>query len=59
MAFIDVFPKELAHIFNVNYSKMFDKSVIPPVQRLYDCIGWVMPQITLETTTDLFDLLGN
>ena len=59
MAFIDVFPNELVPIFNVNYSKMFDKSVIPPVQRLYDCIGWAMPQITLETTTDLFDLLGN
>lgn len=57
MSFIDTFPKEFYGVFNVNYSKMFDKSVIPPVERLYDCLGWDLPRITQETITDLFDLL--
>lgn len=58
MSFIDVFPKEFSSIFNVNHSKMFDKSVIPPVERLYDCLGWDMPQVTQETVTDLTELFG-
>jgi hypothetical protein len=37
---------------------MFDKSVIPPVERLYDCLGWDMPQVTQETVTDLTELFG-
>ena len=37
---------------------MFDKSVTPPVQRLYDCIGWDLPQVTLEVHTDLIDLFS-
>jgi DNA polymerase elongation subunit (family B) len=58
MAFLDEFPKELADAFEIDYSKMFDKSVTPPVQRLYDCIGWDLPQVTLEVHTDLIDLFS-
>jgi hypothetical protein len=58
MAFIDVFPSELAQHFKINYKKMFDKSVVPPVERLYDSIGWDMPQITSATTTNLFELFS-
>ena len=59
MAFLDEFPSEFNPIFTINHSKMFDKSVTPPVKRLYDCIGWQLPQITLETHTNLFDLFGD
>jgi DNA polymerase elongation subunit (family B) len=56
LAFSEEFPKEFNTIFPANHIKMFDKSVTPPVQRLYECIGWEIPKITMETETDLFDL---
>ena len=59
MAFLDEFPKEFADIFKVDYKKMFEKTVLPPVERLYECIGWDLPNITQETHTDLLDLFGN
>jgi len=58
MAFLDTFPSEFEPHFKVNHKKMFDKSVIPPIERLYDCIGWDLPQISSATTTDLFDLFS-
>jgi DNA polymerase elongation subunit (family B) len=56
LAFAEEFPTEFSKIFPPNYVKMFDKSIVPPVERLYECIGWEMPKITMETETDLFDL---
>jgi DNA polymerase elongation subunit (family B) len=59
MSFIDDFPIEFTDLFKINFEKMFDKSVTPPVERLYDCLGWQLPQVTQETVTDLIDLFGN
>lgn len=57
-SFVDIFPEELKGVISVNHKKMFEKSVIPPVQRLYECIGWSLPAITSETHTDLLDLFS-
>jgi DNA polymerase elongation subunit (family B) len=58
MSFLYDFPHELNDVFKVDHKMMFDKSVLPPVERLYDCIGWNVPQVTLETHTDLVDLFS-
>lgn len=58
LSFLDEFPNELKPVFSVNHMAMFEKSVIPPVERFYRCIGWDLPPITLETCTDLFELFA-
>ena len=58
MAFLDEFPKELSDVFEINFEKMFNKSVTPPIERLYDCIGWDFPQVTMQVHTDLIDLFS-
>jgi DNA polymerase elongation subunit (family B) len=59
MAYLDNFPSEFEEIFKVDYKKMFEKIVLPPIERLYDCIGWNLPNIVQETYTDLFDFFSN
>ncbi|NBO98641.1 MAG: hypothetical protein EBU90_00670 [Proteobacteria bacterium] len=58
MAFLDEFPKELSDVFTIDYEKMFNKSVTPPIERLYDCIGWDLPQVTMQVHTDLVELFS-
>jgi DNA polymerase elongation subunit (family B) len=58
MAFLEDFPDELKNVFPVNYSAMFEKTVLSPIEKLYDCIGWYVPQITNETHTDLIELFS-
>jgi hypothetical protein len=58
MAFLEDFPEELKDVFPINYSKMFEKTVLSPIEKLYDCIGWYVPQITNETHTDLIELFS-
>jgi len=58
MAFLEDFPDEMKEIFPVNYAGMFQKTVLSPIEKLYDCIGWHVPQITNETHTDLIELFS-
>ena len=58
MGFIDVFPNELKPVFEIDYKEMFDKTIVPPIDRLYECLGWVIPQVTSARTTDLFELFS-
>jgi len=58
MAFMDHYPVELNEHIKINHQVMFDKIVSPPIQRVYDCIGWDLPTMGAETQTDLFDLLS-
>lgn len=58
IAFIDRFPTELESKIQPNYQLMFDKLVAPPIERVYDCIGWRLPQTGMEVQTDLFDLFS-
>lgn len=58
IAFIDSFPQEISAKIQPNHQLMFDKLVAPPVERVYDCIGWKLPQTGMVVQTDLFDLLS-
>ena len=42
-----------------NWDKMFAKLVSQPIERLYEAIGWPLPQIGREIQTDLFDMFGD
>lgn len=58
MAFLDEFPEEFKELFPINYAEMFEKTVMSPIESLYDCIGWSIPPITNETCTDLIELFS-
>jgi DNA polymerase elongation subunit (family B) len=57
VAFINEYPKEFNNI-KMDYDKMFEKIVVPPIENVYDAIGWRLPQMGKEVQTDLFDLFG-
>jgi len=57
VAFINEYPKEFSNI-KMDYDKMFEKIVVPPIENVYDAIGWRLPQMGKEVQTDLFDLFG-
>lgn len=57
IAFINDFPKEFEKL-KMDYDKMFEKIVVPPIENVYDAIGWRLPQMGKEVQTDLFDLFG-
>ncbi|MEO6583668.1 MAG: DNA polymerase domain-containing protein, partial [Ferruginibacter sp.] len=56
IAFIDEYPKEFE--LRPDIDKMFQKSVVAAVERLYHAIKWRMISPTHAVQTDLFDLLG-
>jgi DNA polymerase elongation subunit (family B) len=55
IAFVEKYPPEFKDI-KVDYETMFTKIVTPPIESVYNAIGWNVPNLTQETTTDLFDL---
>jgi len=57
IAFANEYPKEFRDI-KIDYDKMFTKIVVPPIEQVYDAIGWRLPVIGQEVQTDLFDLLS-
>ena len=59
ISFLDKFPDEFKPIFGVDITRMFEKAIVPAIERLYNCIGWNLPSITLETHTDLIDFLSD
>jgi len=56
IAYVSNFPKEFD--IKVDWNKMFNKLVTQPVERLYQAIGWNLPEIGKEVQTDLFELFG-
>lgn len=42
----------------IDWDKMFSKLVTQPVERLYEAIGWSLPEIGKEVQTDLFEFFG-
>lgn len=56
IAYPTVLPKEFN--ISINWDKMFNKLVTQPVERLYDSIGWSLPDIGKEVQTNLFDFFG-
>jgi DNA polymerase elongation subunit (family B) len=57
IAFTSEYPEEFNSI-KIDYDKMFSKIVVPPIESVYEAIGWRLPQIGKEVQTDLFDLLS-
>jgi DNA polymerase elongation subunit (family B) len=57
IAYTSSLPTEFG--ITVDWDKMFNKLVTQPTERLYEAIGWVLPQIGKETQTDLFELFGD
>jgi len=58
IGFTTVYPKEFKDV-QIDYDKMFVKIVAPPIEQVYEAIGWRLPIIGKEVQTDLFDLFGN
>lgn len=56
IAFKDRYPKEFG--INMDKVKMFNKTVSPAVERLYEAVGWVLKNPTEENECDLLELLG-
>lgn len=56
ITYVSTLPTEFG--ININWDKMFAKLVSQPIQRLYDAIGWNLPEIGKEVQTDLFELFA-
>jgi DNA polymerase elongation subunit (family B) len=56
ITYISVLPTEFG--ININWDKMFSKLVTQPIERLYEAIGWNLPEIGKEVQTDLFEMFG-
>ena len=57
IAFNGDYPTEFANIV-IDYDKMFNKIVAPPIESVYEAIGWHLPIIGKEVQTDLFELFS-
>jgi DNA polymerase elongation subunit (family B) len=44
---------------NPDWDRMFEKLIAQPIERLYEAIGWSLPNIGKEIQTDLFDMFGD
>ena len=56
ITYISTLPEEFG--IKIDWDKMFSKLVTQPTERLYEAIGWTLPEVGKEIQTDLFDLLG-
>lgn len=56
ICYVSELPNEFG--LKVDWDKMFAKLVTQPTERLYEAIGWHLPEIGKEVQTDLFELLG-
>jgi len=57
ITYVTELPNEFG--FNVDWDKMFSKLVTQPTERLYQSIGWFLPEVGKEVQTDLFDMFGD
>jgi len=58
VAFVSDYPTEF-HEIKIDYDKMFGKIIVPPIEAVYEAIGWRIPVIGKEVQTDLFDLFAD
>jgi DNA polymerase elongation subunit (family B) len=56
ISYNESFPKEIENDIKPDYEKMFNKTVSPPLQRIYSCIGWNFPSLTCNYVTDISKL---
>ena len=56
ITYVSKLPEEFG--ISIDWDKMFAKLVSQPMERLYDAIGWSLPEIGKEVQTDLFEAFG-
>jgi DNA polymerase elongation subunit (family B) len=56
ICYTTVLPEEFG--IKIDWDKMFSKLVTQPTERLYEAIGWSLPEIGKEVQTDLFEMFG-
>ena len=56
ITYVSKLPEEFG--ISIDRDKMFAKLVSQPMERLYDAIGWSLPEIGKEVQTDLFEAFG-
>jgi DNA polymerase elongation subunit (family B) len=56
ITYTSTLPEEFG--IKVDWDKMFSKLVTQPIERLYEAIGWSLPEIGKEVQTDLFEMFG-
>jgi len=56
ITYTSVLPTEFG--LSPDWDRMFMKLVTQPTERLYEAIGWSLPEIGKEVQTDLFDMFG-
>lgn len=56
VAFGDIFPKEFEDIFTINYTKMFQKQVIKPLEQYCELRGWNQFNPKTIAYNDLFEM---
>jgi DNA polymerase elongation subunit (family B) len=58
ISYNEVFPEEIKNDIVPDYEKMFQKTVSPPLERIYSCIGWNFPSLTCNYETDITKLFS-
>lgn len=56
ITYVSILPEEFG--IKIDWDKMFAKLVTQPTERLYDAIGWSLPEIGKEVQTNLFEMFG-
>jgi len=56
ICYTTILPEEFG--IKIDWDKMFSKLVTQPTERLYEAIGWPLPEIGKEVQTDLFEMFG-
>lgn len=56
ITYVSSLPEEFG--IKIDWDKMFMKLVTQPTERLYEAIGWSLPEIGKEVQTDLFEMFG-
>lgn len=56
ISYVSTLPEEFG--IKIDWDKMFAKLVTQPTERLYEAIGWNLPEIGKEVQTDLFEMFG-
>lgn len=56
ISYVSTLPEEFE--IKIDWDKMFSKLVTQPTERLYEAIGWSLPEIGKEVQTDLFEMFG-
>jgi DNA polymerase elongation subunit (family B) len=56
ITYVSALPSEFG--LKPDWDRMFAKLVTQPTERLYEAIGWSLPQIGKEVQTDLFEMFG-